>query len=147
MELTGSSLLLLADGRRARLFEERLRGGPLTEITDRLGDLAAEAPVASGSGGRVRDRMGRASHTTGGPGPHEKREEAFVSRVGARAAEEMRRGDYRDLILVAAPRALGQLRRIMEGEGLSIALAEPHDRLTQTPESLRESLRELRRRS
>ncbi len=52
MELTGSSLLLLADGRRARLFEERLRGGPLTEITDRLGDLAAEAPVASGSGGR-----------------------------------------------------------------------------------------------
>ncbi len=70
-----------------------------------------------------------------------------MSRVGARAAEEMRRGDYRDLILVAAPRALGQLRRIMDGEGLSIALAEPHDRLTQTPESLRESLRELRRRS
>jgi len=33
MELTGSSLLVVADGRRARLFEERRRGGPLIEIT------------------------------------------------------------------------------------------------------------------
>ena len=147
MDLSGPSLLLVADGRRARLFEERRRGGPLFEITAELGDLTPDRPIASGFRGRTHDRFGPASHTVGGPGPKERLEEAFVDQVAARAARIVRaRGDL-DLILVAAPRALGRLRRGLAHAGVTAALAEASDRVAETEASLREGLRELRRRA
>ncbi|HYD27703.1 host attachment protein [Brevundimonas sp.] len=146
MDLTGSSLVVVADGRRARLFEERRRGGALIDITAQLGDLSLHRPTASGFSGRVHDRLGPASHTTG-EAPKDRREADFVDLVGVRAAQVMRRGDYRDLVLMAAPRALGQLRRAMAHAGVTVTHAEAHDRVSQDPESLRTSLRELRLRA
>lgn len=145
MDLTGPSLLLVADGRRARLFEERRRGGPLFEITEELGDLTPDHPIASGFRGRTHDRFGPASHTVGGPGPKERLEEAFADQVAARTARIVRaRGDL-DLVLVAEPRALGRLRRGLAHAGVTAVLAEASDRVAGTEESLRDSLRELRR--
>lgn len=146
MDLTGSSLVVVADGRRARLFEERRRGGELTEITAQFGDLATHRPLASGSRGRVHDRIGPASHPIGENAPKDRREAEFVELVGARSADIMRRGGYKDLILVAAPRALGQLRRAVAHAGVTPTLAEAHDRLTETPDELRANLRDLRQR-
>ena len=40
MILDGRTLVLVADGGRARLFEEARRGGPLHEHPDWLADLA-----------------------------------------------------------------------------------------------------------
>lgn len=147
MDLTGSSLVVVADGRRARLFEERRRGGALIEISARLGDLSLHRPEASGSRGGTHDRLGPASHTGDGPTPKDRREADFIDLVGDRAAQIMRGGDYQDLILMAAPRALGQLRRVMAHAGVTVTLAEAHDRASQDPASLRACLRELRQRA
>lgn len=145
MDLTGSSLLLVADGRRARLFEERRRGGDLIEVTARLGDLSHPGPAASGFRGRAHDRFGPASHTGGATDPHDRRENAFVDAVADRTAELLRRGGYEALILMAAPRALGRLRRRVAHAGFNPALAEARDRVGEPAASLREALRELRR--
>lgn len=147
MDLTGSSLLLVADGRRARLFEERRRGGALIEVTERLGDLSHHRAVVSGFRGRVHDRVGSASHTGGGTAPQERRETDFVDAVAAQTVELLRGGGYQGLILMAAPRALGRLRRRVAHAGLTPALAEPRDRVTETATDLRGALRDLRRRA
>lgn len=144
MDIMGSSLIVVADGRQARLFEERRRGGPLTDVTAQLGDLASHRPEASSSRTRTHDRFGPASHTGDGPTPQDRREADFVSRVGVKAAEIMRRGSYQDLILIAAPRALGKLRRAMAHAGLEVAHTESHDRVSESPASLRTRLRDLR---
>jgi protein required for attachment to host cells len=144
MELAGSSLVVVADGRQARLFEERRRGGPLIEVTARLGDLSTHRPEASGSRGGAHDRLGPASHTGDGGRPRDRREADFIGLVGVRAAEIMRRGGYQDLALIAPPRALGQLRRAMAHAGVKVAHAESHDRVSESAASLRGRLRELR---
>lgn len=145
MELTGSSLLVVADGRRARLFEERRRGGPLIEITAKLGDLGAHLPHATAFRGRVHDRLGPASHTPAEITPAERREADFLELVAYRSARLLRGGGHRDLVLMAAPRALGLLRQSLGRAGVRVALAEARDRLVESPEILRERLRDLRR--
>ena len=145
MDLTGSSLLVVADGRRARRFEERRRGGPLIEVTSKLGDLGAHLPRATAFRGRVHDRLGPASHTPGRITPAERREADFLDLVAERSAQLLRGGGHRDMVLMAAPRALGQLRRSLDRAGVRVALAEARDYLVETPEMLRQRLRELRR--
>ena len=145
MDLTGLSLLVVADGRRARLFEERRRGGPLIEITARLGDLAAHLARASAFRGRTHDRLGPASHTPEQTTPAERQEADFLELVAERSARLLRGAGHRDLVLMAAPRALGQLRRALDRAGVRVAQSEARDRLTESPEVLRERLRELRR--
>lgn len=144
MERVGPGLVVVADGREARLFAERRRGGPLIEVTDQLGDLSLHRPMASGFRGRGHDRIGPASHTPDERSPGERREADFVNRVGARAAEVLCRGGYEDLVLIAPPRALGQLRRAMEHAGVRVAHSEPRDRVSESPDSLQVNLRELR---
>lgn len=144
MEIMGPGLIVVADGRQARLFEERRRGGPLTDVTAQLGDLSHHRPEASGGRGGAHDRFGPASHTGDGPTPQDRREADFVGLVGVRAAEIMRRGGYQDVVLIAAPRALGQLRRALAQAGVEAAHTEPHDRVSESAASLRSRLRELR---
>lgn len=144
MDLTGSSLVIVADGRRARFFEERRRGGPLIEVTSQLGDLAPHRPMAASHAGGSHERMGPASHTGDRPTPGERREDDFIDLVGARAADVMRRGDHQGLVLIAAPRALGRLRQAMAHARLTVSHAEARDRVSQTPDELRTCLRELR---
>jgi len=144
--MAGPSLVVVADGRRARLFAERRRGGPLIELTEQLGELSVHRPMTSGFRGRAHDRIGPASHTPDEPSSGERREIDFVSLVGSRAAELMRRERYEDLVLIAPPRALGRLRRAMEHARVKVAHSEPHDRVSESPDMLRVNLRELRQR-
>jgi len=144
MDLTGSTLIVVADGRRARLFEERRRGGGLTEVTARLGALDPRPLPARAPRGDVHDRFGPVSHTGDRPTPKERLEDDFVDQIGARAADIMRRGDYRDLVLMAAPRALGRLRKTMEHAGVAVTLAEASDRTAESLDSIRKNLRALR---
>lgn len=147
MDLAGASLVVVADGRQVRVFEERRRGGPLFDVTARLGDLSLHRPQASSTRGGTHDRMGPASHVGDGPTPNDRRETDFASLVGARAAQIMRGGGYDGLVLMAAPRTLGQLRRIMAHAGVTVTHAEPHDRVSESPASLRARLRDLRLRA
>lgn len=146
MDLTGSTLIVVADSRRAGLFGERRRGGGLTDLTPRLGTLDPRDPrplPARAPRGDVHDRFGPASHTGDRPTPKERREDDFVRQVGARAADIMRRDGYRDLVLVAAPRALGRLRKAMEHAGVAVTLAEASDRTSESLDSIRYNPRAL----
>lgn len=145
MKLYGNCLVLVADGTKARLFEERRRAGPLLEITSRLGDLAPSGPVASGHAGRVHDRHGVGSHTTGGPSPREKQEAAFISRLAGRIDTIVLPGDFEELIVVAPPRALGQLRQAFSPATLRrLKASDPHDRVGCQPDEIRAAVAALR---
>lgn len=89
-------------------------------------------------------RFPPASHTPGEPSPGERSEEEFVTLVGERAAVIMQRRGYQDVVLMAAPRALGQLRRAMQHAKVHVTHAEAHDRVSEGPDSLRARLRNLR---
>lgn len=148
MDLHGECLILVADGRRARLFEERWRGGPLIEITDRLGDLTMHAPRASGHAGRVHDRHGAASHTTHEAAPHDRDELRFATAAAGRLDEMLRTRPFDELVLMASPRALGRLRSTLS-DALQARLrgTEPRERVGQTVEEIRAALHDLRLRS
>lgn len=148
MKLYGSCLVLVADGTKARLFEERRRAGPLVEITDQLGDVAPSGPVASGHAGRIHDRHGIGSHTTGGPSPREKQEAAFITRLAARIDTLVRPGAFEDLVVIAPPHALGQLRQAFDPATLRrLKGADAHDRVGCRPDEIRAALSALRLRS
>jgi protein required for attachment to host cells len=145
MRLYGKCLVLVADGQKARLFEERRRAGPLLEITARLGDLSSHGPEASAHAGRVHDRRGAGSHTTGGPSPTEKRELGFIRRLAERI-DVIASGDgFDDLVVMAAPRALGQLRQALSsGTIRRLSVSEAHDRVACRPEEVQAALHALR---
>jgi len=148
MKIYGNCLVLVADGERARLFEERRRAGPLAEVSSQLGDLSPSGPMSSGHSGRVFDRFGHSSHTTGGPGPREKREKAFIKRLAERIDAIAASGDFDELVVMAPPHALGQLRQAFKpGTARRLKAAEPHNRLDCLPEEIAAVLRDLRLRS
>lgn len=145
MKLYGNCLVLVADGTKARLFEERRRGGPLVEITARLGDQAPAGPIASGHAGRVHDRHGAGSHTTGGPSPREKQETAFITRLADRIGTILLPGAFEDLVVIAPPRALGQLRQALSPGALHrMRASDAHDRVSSQPDEIRAALAALR---
>lgn len=147
MKLYGRCLVLAADGEKARLFEERRRAGPLLEISGQLGDLQSDGPVASGHSGRVHDRRGAGSHTTGGSSPAEKRETAFIKRLARRIDAIVSRGAFEDLIVMAPPRALGQLRRSLSpGAIRRLRATEAHERVACRADEIQEALHALRQR-
>lgn len=148
MDLHGSSLVVVADGARARLFTERVRGGPLSEITEQLGDLGASGPRATTHSGRVFDRFGRGSHTTGGDSPKVREEAAFVRRLADRLDGPFRKGAHDELVLVAAPRALGGLRAALSPALASrVAGSEAAERVGESIEDIRHALRAIRLRT
>lgn len=123
------TLVVVADGGQARFFEERRLGGPLRERVDWSEGLKPHH-AGSGSPGRVFDRFGSGSHPVGGVAPHDQAEARFMSAVAGRIAELATKDVFDGVVLIAPPRALGQLR-----EALSPAVAarvrhsEPKDRV------------------
>ena len=145
MDLQGSALVIVADGAQARLFEERVRGGPLNDISHRLGVLSSEHPRASHHSGRVFDRFGTGSHTTGRESPKVREEADFVRRVAERAEAIMRDDDFDTAVLIAAPRALGGLRAAFSKTmSRKVVASQAADRCAATPEEIRAALREIR---
>ncbi|MET3665776.1 host attachment protein [Caulobacter sp. 1776] len=138
------TLVIVADGERARVFEEARRGGRLTERADWLTEIEAAAksrpPV-----GAVHDRMGHALHGLATESRADKAARDFVARLGERLEALVRGERFDALVIFAPPRALGLLRA-----GLSPALRAklrhdaPADRLNDTPDTLRDHLRDLR---
>lgn len=137
------TLVVLADGRRARFYEEPARGAELREaLAMTLSDEDAYEP---------QDRRTRAFSSVGahrsGTGPddslHEREEENFLRRV-AGAVEERAREDVA-LVLMAPPRALGILRGLL-GKGASekIAHEAAKDVVDEDAGALRARLKELR---
>lgn len=106
--------VVTADGARARVYEERQRLGALRELAD--WGRKGERHLRSGQdSSRVRDRIGRASHTSLGQSAQDRAEAQFLSDLAQDLddAAEARRFDR--LVLIAPAKALGALRNRLTG--------------------------------
>jgi protein required for attachment to host cells len=141
----GRTLVVAADGGRARLFGEARRGGPLTEHPEWLAGLEPRAFAHPGPGA-VHDRMGHATHGVATVAPADKSARDFLTRLGVRLANLVDEHHFDHLIVFAPPRALGMLREALpRALRQRLALDEAHDRIDASADVLREAVRALRR--
>lgn len=141
----GRTLVVAADGGRARLFEEPRRGGPLTEHPDWLAGLTPRVFSNPGSGA-VHDRMGHATHGVATVTAADKSARDFLAQLAARLDELVAEHRFDHLIVFAPPRALGLLREALpKALRRRLALDQAHDRVDAEAEALREAVRALRR--
>lgn len=148
MIVDGRTLVVVADGRKARVFEEPRRGGALHERPEWLADLEDFSPGKGTSPGRVYDRFGHASHGVTGQTPNDKGEHEFLVGLVDQVERIVRDHAIDDLIVIAAPKALGVLREALP-KGLERKLKETdaHDRVAASVEDLHKALQALRRES
>ncbi|MEH6663438.1 MAG: host attachment protein [Brevundimonas sp.] len=144
MQFYGKSLVVVADGENARLFEERRRGGPLSEQPSWIEGLepaGAEAPPK----GRVFERFGKGSHTVEATPPKERSEARFLQDLAARLDRLIADEPFDEVILIAPPRALGVLRSSLSAASLKrLGPGEAAERCDETPAALRSVIRRLR---
>jgi protein required for attachment to host cells len=139
------SWIVVLDAARARIFRSELplrAGGPLACMdTAPLLELeAAEARTRSAA--LASDRPGRAFRAAGGhrrsamawpSEPQAVEKLRFLRRIAARLSQARRRGEYDRLVVVAPPRALGQLRRLLPAAVRDALLAEVERDLAGLP--------------
>lgn len=137
------TLIVLADGRRARIYEELARGAELREA---LAMTLSEDEAYEPQDRRARVFSSVGSHRSGtGPDDslHEREEENFLRRV-ASAVEERAREDVA-LVLMAPPRALGILRGLLSKDAAGkIAHEAAKDVVDEDAGAVRGRLKELR---
>lgn len=138
------TLVIVADGERARVFDEARRGGRLIEHADWLAGLEAH-PGSRPPVGAVHDRMGHALHGLATESRADKTARDFLVRLGERLERLVRSERFDALVMFAPPRALGLLRAALS-PALRAKLRHDSaaDRLGDTPDDLRDHLRSLR---
>lgn len=111
----GRAWFLLADGRRARLWEEPVRGADLIQHNDWTMEISEDDLYEpQDRPPRAHDSFGPHRHAMdGGRSLHEAEEEKFLKRVADRVSEAHKRGNFEHLVIAAPPRALGLLRNAL----------------------------------
>lgn len=131
---TGRTWVVVADGRRARFFEEPARGVPLRELEDLAMAQDEQVEVAiRDRPARSFDRVGPGRHAmTSTEAPRDLEKERFLGRVAERIDAAVQRGAFEHLSLIAPPRALGRLREsLTETARRRITIVESKDRVTE----------------
>lgn len=110
-------LVVVADEARATFYTRDARYGPL-ETGRTLSNDAARmktGDLISDRGGRSFDSHGQGRHTMGGEkaGPKQHVATVFAKAIAGHVAAEMQSGRCRGFALIAAPRFLGELRRVI----------------------------------
>lgn len=125
--------IVVADGKRARLLDYRGPNQPLELMPD--GEMETEAPptreIGTDQPGRTKDRM------TSFPHPmeprvdfHEQAEMRFLDQVAERLNLAVARNEVERLVLIAPPKALGELRRALDSEARKRVIGEIDKDLT-----------------
>lgn len=141
------TLVVLADGRRVRLFEESRRGGPLKERGEWLKTLPPFRQPGTTQRVTVHAAAGSARHAAHEP-PRDKGERAFLSELCEHLEAVVREHRFEELVVVAPPRALGIIRKALPaGLQRRLAATDPHDRLDATLDEVHAHLRETRLRA
>lgn len=148
MNVDGRTLVVVADGRKARVFEEARLGGPLHERAEWLAELPEFEQGGGTSPGRVFDRMGHASHGVTSESPNDKGEREFLVGLVGQLDRIVQKHGFDDLALIAPPRALGVLREALpKGLERKLKTSDPHDRVAARAEEIAEALHAARRKS
>ena len=126
--------ILIADGARARILENAGPGQGLGEVTEfsqpplRARDIMADRP------GRSFDTTGKGRSAMEPPtDPVEKREADFARSLADALEQKRRAGAFDRLILIAAPTALGDLRKALPEQLKRLVYAELAKDLTKVP--------------
>jgi len=115
-----STLVVVADGHRARLLDQPRRDGPLHDRPEWLVGLKPHHAHASGAAPHEGD-------------PHDRAERAFVKDLAHKLDEVAKAHDFDQLILIAPPRALGHLRAALsKGLADKVVGSDPHERVDAT---------------
>lgn len=137
------TLLVAADGRRARLYEEPARGADLIERAQfALNDEDSYEPQDRQP--RTFNRVGAHRSAMGSDDTlHEREEENFLTRLAAAIAAQAE--TVEEIVLFAPPRALGSLRAALP-DRVSAKLTHdaPLDILNEDAAKLKQRLKDLR---
>jgi protein required for attachment to host cells len=138
--------VLVADAACARLFRLEQPELTMTPALDRemIGTNLPSREIASDRPGRTFDRAGRGRHAkepSTDPARHAR--ESFARDVARLLEDERKRQSFEQLIVVAAPRFLGDLRATMSEQLRAAVTAEIAKDLSRLPpHELREHLRQ-----
>jgi protein required for attachment to host cells len=141
----GVTWVVAADGTRARIFEERRRGGDLRELPDRAMHAGpGDHPAGHSQTATSHQRFNSARHAAD-EDPAREAEARFLARVGEALDAAAQRKAFDRLVLVAPPTALGLLR-----SSLTVRLkamldgSDAHERTRCDAEEMRGHLRAVR---
>jgi protein required for attachment to host cells len=130
--------IVIADGMHARILRQDKRGGPLAAALDHE---LYEPAVHGFSRDLKRDAPGRALDAGSGTGhamdprtdPKEQEKRNFARRVAELVNDAAARKTFDQLVLVAPPKTLGELRTQLDEPAKKALIGElPHD-LVKTP--------------
>jgi Protein required for attachment to host cells len=141
MDVTGTTWIVAADGVQARVFEERVRAGEVRERTDlRLVADDGDHPGAH--------RHVSAAHGEPGREAADEAERRFLRRVAEALERAAQAGAYERLAILAPPRALGMLRgELGPAAQRRLEVCDPHERIRDDADAIRQHLREARART
>jgi len=128
--------IVVADHQRARVL---MNGGPGRGLEPVAGmdfetHLKAGRDIAADRPGRSFESSGVSRHAVGPrTDPHRLEAERFVRRVAEALAAASKKGDYDRLVLIAPPRALGELRKLLPAAVKGKVIGEVDDDLTKAP--------------
>lgn len=125
--------ILVADGARARLLRNDGPGRGITVAGDRefIGTRLKSRELGTDRPGRAFDRAGEGRHAMEPPtDPHRHAEQEFARSMARMLEDGANRESYDRLVLVAPPRALGDLRGALSGTVRDRVIAELNRDLT-----------------
>ena len=115
------TLVVVADGRRARLLEQPRIDGPLHDRPEWLADVKEHHDHAA------------PSHITHSGDAWDRAEKAFLTGLAKRLEGLSAKHHFDQIILVAPPRALGHLRDALSpGLAKKVVGSDPHERVDAT---------------
>lgn len=128
--------LVVADGSRARILSRHGRNEPLQEI-ETVESTAARLrsrEIGTDSPGRAYDSGGQGRHAMEPPtDPQEHEKTAFLDELAGRINAEVAKNAFDDLVLIAAPHALGRLRDKLDKQAVQRVVADAPKDLTGRP--------------
>lgn len=137
--------IVVADGKGARIFEERVRLGPVSEMPELAETSHEDRHLARAAQGTVTQRHGHGRHGVGDTEPARRAEHRFLQQIAKRVDAAGLAGAYEKLILIAPPDALGALREALSPATLKrVEVSDPHERHRADAAEIRERIRVLR---
>jgi protein required for attachment to host cells len=128
--------VLIADARRARVFETRGKGTGLTAVQGMAldADLLPSHELGTDRPGRTFESVGSARHALENPSDLHREQKRKFAQLIARAVHERHAAKSFDRLVVAAPAVtMGDLRSALSDEVRAVTAAELVADLTKTP--------------
>ena len=131
-----TTYVLIADGARARLFVVEEGTADLKPALGQefIGTNLPSREIGSDRPGRSFDSAGSGRHAMEPPtDPHRHAERVFAQEVAAILEDALRRNEFQHLVVVAPPKALGDLRAKFSDALRNRVTAELNKDLTKVP--------------